>query len=129
MATLAFRLKPGDRVSVDTGVTITTRAGQVQFREPVNLGPLRLGVTDTLFVLAYLGEGLATVWFRGQLLRDADLSRVVNAVCHSEPSRCNGDVLVEPENEWWVRIRSSSGQTGWTKELDKFRRNAWRRGR
>ncbi|HEU4994268.1 MAG TPA: hypothetical protein VFT29_05585 [Gemmatimonadaceae bacterium] len=124
-AGVAFLLKPGDRVDVDTGITVTTRAGQTRFRIPVSLGessPLRVGVGDTVHVLAYLGEGFATVWFKGRLMRDANLS----SVCNGGPSPCAGELLTYPETQWWVRIRKSNGQTGWTREEAKFRRNAWR---
>lgn len=125
-APIAFRLVPGDRVDVDTGVTVTTRAGQVRFNRAASLGksqpPLQVSAGDTVHVLAYLGEGFATVWFKGRIVRDADL----NGICGPGTSGCRGEELSSPETEWWLRIRTASGRTGWTRDEAKFRRNAWR---
>ena len=37
-----------------------------------------------------------------------------------DPTACTGKIIEHPESVWWVQIRNSRGQVGWTNEPDKF---------
>jgi len=123
-APVAFTLKPGDRVQAITGIVVTTKPGRVQFREAVDLwttdGPLHVEPMETLYLLTYHGEGATTAWFKGRLYEGVDGSEFFNSLCQLDPGRCNGTILERAQRVWWVRLRTMRGQTGWTKEPEKF---------
>ncbi len=124
-ALLAFTVKKGERVTALTGVVITTKPGRVLFRESINLdsdsGVLHIEPGETLFLLTYQGEGSTKAWFQGKIY-DHVLGETAffDSRCEKDPSRCVGRIVERPVSEWWVQIRNSRGQIGWTKETDKF---------
>jgi hypothetical protein len=123
-APVAFRLRPGERVTAVTGVVITVKAGRVQFREPKNLnsanGSICIVPGQTLYLLTYQGEGFTKAWFNGRVYTDVDTVDFFNGVCETEPSRCTGRIIEKSKTEWWVQIRNRSGAVGWTHEPEKF---------
>lgn len=124
-APLIYTVKKGERVSAQTGVVVTVKAGRVQFREPVNLactsGTLHIEPGQTLFLLTYQGEGSTKAWFRGKVYEDVDGAMAFfNSMCDTDPSRCAGRIVERPQYEWWVQIRNARGQVGWTNEPGKF---------
>ena len=36
------------------------------------------------------------------------------------PTACTGEIIEHPESVWWVQMRNSRAQVGWTNEPDKF---------
>jgi hypothetical protein len=121
-APVAFRVKPGERVTALTGVVVTLRAGRVRFNVPQRLtssaGPIEVLPEQTLYLLTYQGEG--KVWFNGRVYEDVGVSSFINDACGDSPSRCTGRVVEPSRTEWWVQIRNNGGQMGWTREPDKF---------
>ena len=121
---IAFSLRPGDRIQAVTGVLVTVKPGRVQFKAPVDLesdtGPVHVQPGETLFILAYHGEGEATAWFKGRKYDRLDGAEFFNALC--ETASCNGSILEWPQRIWWVQLRSASGVIGWTRETEKFDR-------
>ena len=123
---IAFSLGPGDRVQAVTGVLVTIKPGRVQFKAPVDLqsgtGPVHVQPGETLFILAYHGEGEATAWFKGRKYDRLDGAEFFNGLCES--ASCNGSILEWPQRVWWVQLRSARGVIGWTRETEKFDRKA-----
>jgi hypothetical protein len=121
---IAFTLKPGDRVQAVTGIVVTLKAGRVTFRAPIDLpssdGPVHVVPGETLYLLTYHGEGSTTAWFKGHLYDWLDGSEFFNALCEDRPNPCNGSIVERPQRVWWVRLRSLRGRMGWTRETDKF---------
>ena len=64
----------------------------------VNGPPLRHGQVVRLY--SYLGEGCWTGWIDGRFL----------VICGMEEA-----VDRQPQNEWWVQVRTAAGSLGWTK--------------
>jgi len=124
-SSVAYTVKKGERVSALTGVVVTIKAGRVRFRETVNLGSasgtLHIEAGQTLFLLTYRGEGFTKAWFQGRLYEEVDGAMAFfNALCDKDPSRCTGTIVERPQSVWWVQIRNTRGQVGWTDQPGKF---------
>jgi hypothetical protein len=123
-APVVFTLKPGDHVRAITGVVVTLAPGRVRFRQPEDLttteGTLHVGAGETLYLLTYHGEGATTAWFKGHVYDEVDGSGFIGANCETDPDSCNGRIVEQPTTEWWVRVKSRGGRTGWTREPEKF---------
>jgi WD40 repeat protein len=132
---VAYSVRQGERVTAITGVVVTTELGRAESPKDLRLiayesdggtGRDVVGVPNTLVVkdpfppyhtevgveirkgavlrvLSYAGEGNWRVWYQN------------NAFTAFIP-----EVTLEPVNAWWVNIRNSAGQTGWTSETDAF---------
>ena len=106
-----FDMKPGERVTAVTGVVVVTKAGRGSVQKAARTvadggAPYDLVAGDSVVLLDYHGEGEWTGWVRGKLI-----------------SWMEGDhgVLTErPESVWWVQLRNSRGQIGWTSQTGVF---------
>jgi hypothetical protein len=121
---VAFTVGKGVHVQALTGVVVTTKPGRVQFRAAVDLaydsGTLHIEPDQTLFLLTYQGEGYTKAWYKGLVYTGVDAASFFNAICDRDPSRCTGKIVEKPQSVWWVQIRNTRGQVGWTDETDKF---------
>jgi len=117
-AAVAFRLKPGDKVYVSTGVVVTTRPGRIRALEAVTLGEgteaVSLKPGELIYILHYLGEGYHLLWFNGHTLSD-EIEPVEQAK--------NLELLEPPETHWWVKIKNRSGRVGWSEHPEHFMGN------
>ncbi len=70
---------------------------------------------DVLWVYTYLGEGFFKIWHQGNFIEEQiDFS-------FENPSLDDwGHFEVRPESVWWVKVRTSGGVDGWTKEPENF---------
>src|SRR5688500_9804229 len=110
----------GTEVVGVTGVVITRKAGRIKVLQPVSLDaqkPVNASPGDILYTLHDLGEGYARFWFKGQLHDDQVAATEVEA---RATAGAPWQVLALPETAWWVKVRSKSGQVGWSKETQKF---------
>lgn len=64
---------------------------------------------EVFYVLHYLGEGATLIWFKGKTY-DAELEPV-SATAEGPPS--DGP-------QWWVKVRTLSGKSGWVLDKDQF---------
>jgi hypothetical protein len=122
---VVFDLATGDKVTAVTGAVVVLRPGRVEFKAATQLssqdGMLRVSAGDTLYLLAYIGEGFTNAWLKGRIYRGVDgATSFFDVRCTDEPGRCNGRVVEPPLTEWWVQLRVSDGRTGWTDEPEKF---------
>jgi hypothetical protein len=124
---VAFRLAKGEKVQAVTGVVVTIKAGRVQYDRPQRLqtssGPIDILPGQTLYLLAYQGEGFTKAWFSGRFYKDVDVSALTwaDGQCGwGDKSKCSGREVEKSQTEWWVQVRRASGQTGWTLETKKF---------
>jgi len=122
---VVFSVKKGEKVTAITGVVVTTRAGRVQFSEPIDLstmsGPLHIVPGQTLYLLTYRGEGVTLAWFQGRFYDEVDGSTAFfNDGCDRVPSRCVGTLVQQAQSVWWVQMKNAKGQIGWTNEPQKF---------
>jgi len=126
-----FNLKKGEKVTALTGVVVTTKPGMVRFREAVELGfydvanrragLLRIEPEQTLYLLTYRGEGATLAWLDGRLYDEVDGSTAFfTDDCRNDPNRCTGKIVQQAQVSWWVQLKNSKGQVGWTNQPDKF---------
>jgi hypothetical protein len=105
---IAFVVKAGEKVNGITGVVITTRPGRAEILKPIEYYGTNLRPGDIVYFLTYVGEALYLTWFKGKLFEfdpyDEDDIRVDN----------------EPKSVWWVKIKNSKGQTGWSNRPNNF---------
>ena len=122
-AAVALLLARGDTFQAVTGNVHIVRLGIVRMRRPYTvfsetdarppnvLDTIPLGVNDTAYVLSYRGEGYYDVWIRGQVHAVAafwDDRRL-----YPRPTGTPGVLVQEPDERWWVQIRTRDGRTGW----------------
>lgn len=121
---VAFTVRPGERVTPQQSVVITSRAGEILAKKTVEIRHgrdlLSVPAGERLYSLHALGEGMAFVWYRGKLL-----SLEVPPGPHSDPTRppSENDLFRtenEAETEWWVAIENMQGQIGWSNEPHRF---------
>ena len=117
-APVAFELKPGDEVEGLTGVVITTRVGEARVFRAAELGKQRLKVlpSDIVYVLHYEGEGYWKFWFRWRV----DSDQLPNFEDSDSDSEVDLRTVVQPVTTWWVKVRNSRGQVGWTEDTEHF---------
>jgi len=111
----AFGVKKGERVQGLTGVVISW-PGRIRVLRRITLDrddPVELEPGDVIYSLHYLGEGYYLFWAKGKTH-----SHRINA----EKLGVQGDleILSVPRFKWWVRIRNSRGQVGWSDEPHHF---------
>ena len=123
-APVVFKVRSGEGVKAVTGIVIITKPGRAVFdrrqRLTTSSGTIDLMPGQTLFLLTYQGEGFTKAWYGGKVYTDVDTASFMNAMCTTKPEQCTGKVVEKPQREWWIQIRNAEGQTGWTRESDKF---------
>ena len=114
------------RVQGVTGVVVTVNYGVTKILKPVKVGYKKSGTSpelsliagDTIYTLHYLGEGYDLFWYRGQTYSD-QIAVPEDSIGHAPYS----DIVMaesRPKYEWWVKVKDSHGQMGWTDEATSF---------
>jgi hypothetical protein len=123
-APVAFTLAAGEKVTALGGVVVTTRPGRVEFDAPQDVeaagGRIHVEPGQSLYLLTSQGEGFMKAWFDGRVYEDVDTATFSNGACAGGPRPCVGRLVDSWQFEWWVQVRNAAGQTGWTREPDKF---------
>jgi hypothetical protein len=107
-SSIAFRLKRGERVQGITGVVITSQPGEVRVLKRTKIGTATAERGDTIYLLTYIGEGFHKVWFKGKITEEETYDRT------------EFRVIAQPKAVWWVKVKNSRGQTGWSNSSDDF---------
>ncbi len=77
-----------------------------------------------VYLLNYTGEGHGVVWHNGKLV-DGEVMSVAEH-CPNPEAECWGEFVnsedagSQRKHEWWVKVRTSKGVVGWTKQSDNF---------
>jgi hypothetical protein len=123
-AAVLYTVSKGETVTALTGVVVILKPGRVEFPKTVTLrtlsGSLSVAPGQSLYLLTYKGEGFFKAWFQGRMYEELDGSIFYNGACDLEPERCTGRIVERTESIWWVQVRNSRGQTGWTSDPGKF---------
>ena len=122
---MAFRVRKGEHVIGLTGVVITLKLGKALVRKATTIGmdkrKTKVKPGDVLYLLHYEGEGIYKIWFNGRIYENEmptspDLISKTPAGKRQE----NIEVLNEPETVWWVKVKNSRNQIGWSKQDQNF---------
>ena len=113
----SFLLLPADSFTAVTGNVHLIHIGVVLITRPMeteaedSFPQAHLSIGDSVYVLSYRGEGWYDVWIAGKV-------RHLPAFWDDRredprPTDRPGHLLREPQDIWWVRIRTHDGQSGW----------------
>ena len=121
---VAFSVARGEKVTALGGVVITTQPGRVEFDAPDDIeaagGRIHIEPGQSLYLLTAEGEGFMKAWFDGRVYESVDTATFSNGSCAGGPRPCVGRLVERWRFEWWVQIRNAAGQSGWTREPEKF---------
>jgi hypothetical protein len=81
---------------------------------------LKLHPGDVILRYMYHGEGFADIWANGQWMKNQDSTFIVEKDKSGCLQDCPAKVISEGRKEWWVRLKTSHGKTGWAKVKDQF---------
>lgn len=130
-ADVALVDKPFGKATVGmakAGETVQAETGEVH-TEPVPLGVAhdfeKLKKGDVFYVLNYSGEGFFSLWHDGKVAGTGELRGDSYCVrpgksCRTETVFPRHEGLSSRRHEWWVRVKTKRGVTGWTRETKKF---------
>lgn len=121
----AFRVRKGEHVVGLTGVVITLKPGKVMVRKATTIGmdkrKTQVKPGDILYLLHYEGESLYKIWFRGKIYENE--MPTAPGLITNEPLEKRQEylqVLNEPDTAWWVKVKNSRNQIGWSKQTRNF---------
>jgi hypothetical protein len=106
---VAFKVRKGERVTAVTGVVITTEPGQARLLKPIAIADKRARIGDVVYLLTDLGEGFCKVWYKGKM---------TEAEVYTDEATFR--IVSEPKSVWWVKIKNSKGQIGWSRQAENF---------
>ena len=110
-----FTLHRGDKVTT-SGVVITKRLGIMRATQKITLGdgPIRTTVPagERFYVLHYLGEGQYSFWYEGKRYTDGGYLSPTRHDPRVVPAS-GAELIQVPVWEWWVRVKTARGATGW----------------
>jgi hypothetical protein len=114
----------GDAVLGLTGEVVTSRPGSFRVTaEHVGADGTRYRPGDRVYVYTYLGEGVMRVWYAGSMHEEEVYFMHANPddspMC-TDRKMCWGRQEAWPESDWWVKVRTGDGVTGWSDQPHNF---------
>src|SRR5262249_12731909 len=110
---IAFRSRPGEKVTGLTGVVITLKLGKAIIKKTGTLAEgknvVRVKQGEELYLLNYVGEGYYKFWLRGGIYPE-----------QMEGGNDMVRLLSKPQTEWWVKVKDGQGRIGWSKQTNHF---------
>ena len=116
-----FTILPGEKITAISGKVITRKFGIVKMVKPVvfddidtrapqySSHKLEIPTGAVLYVLHEEGEGSCLYWYRGAT-HDQELYA---GTLHKRTDDMPWDVISLPKTEWWVKVKTHDGRTGW----------------
>lgn len=113
---VAFTLPAKTKVTAETGFVLLHEIGAAVITKPMELWRLDAASTtrpiaagDTVLVLDHVGEGQYNVWYADSIYRfDGNAFSPERA-----PADMTAELVTKPRPDWWVRIVTSDGKSGW----------------
>jgi len=112
---VAYGVRTGEWVEALTGVVITYDRGVSKVLAPLTLGQgasVAVVPGDILWILHYGGEDYDLFWFKGKTYEDQIASDKPDP--DPPPPELKIQVISRPRSVWWVKVKNSKGQVGWT---------------
>lgn len=123
----AFTIQPNETVTGLNGVLYTTKPGIAVLTQAITVKPyknarqvtVQLPAHDTIYVLDVARATTdAYWWYRGVTYHSG--SELAVSSIHVASASAPYDVLSVPTQEWWARVQSSTGATGWVLDPRSF---------
>ncbi|OLE10436.1 MAG: hypothetical protein AUG89_12330 [Acidobacteria bacterium 13_1_20CM_4_56_7] len=108
----------GEPVTAITGINITFAPSEIQVTAPIADYGLKPG--DMIFGYMNIGEGNFNAWFNGYWVEQFDGSGITAPDGSGCRRKCNAKLLKPSVTEWWIKIKTKQGVTGWTTDSNKF---------
>jgi hypothetical protein len=107
------QLNPGEEVTGITGVHITRMPDRIVVTR--SIPDLDAAAGDVILRYMYLGEGTANIWIKGHWHQGYDCTFVTEddkkgGGCQRD---CGAVVKEYGVKEWWVKVTTGGGKTGW----------------
>jgi hypothetical protein len=112
------RLNLGEEVIGVAGVHITRKPDGILVKRAIPDLDARPG--DTILRYMYVGEGFANIWIHGQWHKEYDCTFVSEKDDGGCSRDCSASVAEYGMKEWWVKISTHDGKTGWVRVEDNF---------
>ena len=116
-------VQKGDKVQGLTGIvyTVPRRVEVVYPHRSYKPG-------DVFFILTYLGEGHAKIWYDGKVIPDEDINDLMVSPrqhfaldCAAGSPSCWWKMDPNPSHvTWWVKVRTGEGVVGWAISSGNF---------
>ncbi len=116
-------LEPGEEVTVVAGLQVIRQPDRILVMQPIP--DLHLKPGDIMLRFNRLGEGAADIWASGTWHNNYDASFTTEENGLGCRRHCLGRVIEEGVREYWVQVKSSSGQTGWVLNFKATRGELW----
>ncbi len=115
---VAFQVDEYEQVQGVTGVVVTLKLGRAEVFKQTELGAKKLKVKpgDVIYILNYIGIGQWKFWFKGKV----DSDEIADVNDSASDSELDMRIRIRPEVAWWVKIKNSRGQVGWSDQADHF---------
>ncbi|HEX6750139.1 MAG TPA: hypothetical protein VF092_22785 [Longimicrobium sp.] len=104
-----FRAVTGDVHLRQVGIVVARRA--VPLEVAVGEQPRSLAAGDTAYVLSYVGEGYYRLWIRGEIQSYEAFWDDRHE--YPRPTDRPGVMVRDPDELWWVKVRTRAGRGGW----------------
>jgi len=123
----AFTIQPNETVTGLNSVLYTTKPGIVVLAQAITVKPFKnarrvtvqLAAHDTIYVVDVARVTTdAFWWYRGVTYHSG--SELAISAVHGASASAPYDVLSVPAQEWWARVQSSTGATGWLLDPRSF---------
>lgn len=121
--TQTAKMEPGEQVIVVAGVQVIRHPDRILVTQPIP--DLHLKPGDIILRFNRLGEGAADIWASGAWHNNYDASFTTEKNGLGCRKDCLGRVIEEGVREYWVQVKTSSGQTGWVLNFKATRGELW----
>ncbi|MGC2246827.1 MAG: hypothetical protein WA609_09515 [Terriglobales bacterium] len=125
---LVAKLKPGEAVSVLSGIDVIREPDQVRVLQPSGSDDVpRLKAGDEVLGYGLRGDGDYVFWAKGVWYTQYyELEGDLNGGCgFADKRECSFAILKKGVQEWWVHVKTSSGLTGWMLAGKVTREKSW----
>ena len=119
-------LEPGENVAVVAGVQVIRQPDRILVTQPIP--DLQLKPGDVILRFNTLGEGAADLWTSGTWHNSYDASFTTEKNGLGCRRHCLAVVIDDGIREYWVQVKTSSGQTGWVSNFKVTHSELWDSG-
>lgn len=127
------KVRVGERVTVLSGANVIRQPDRavIKYVSPDDAGLPPLKVGDTILGYGWHADGNMVFWAKGRWLSDDIETVAENGACGFTsgfgPSGCTIDIVKDGVIEWWIKVKTSSGASGWVLAVRYNKDNRWYR--